>query len=203
MVECVKCNKKSSSRCKVCQTPYCGRKCQKEDWHLTHKFICHAPGDFQLPYILKGIIEKDRVLKSKKLKFLGIYKYINLSNTNLEYFEDSKLIDFKAFKIGGREIEFRSKICCVCGNVVDYRGPLKDVKQTIIIDNQELEYYRCIACNNANKKICSRSLMETSKCGFYVKQRFMDFLLCIEQWMIPKDIIYTIFLTYRKIICNY
>ena len=41
--KCKLCNRKAYTRCSICWTPYCSRKCQLLDWYNnTHKNICHA-----------------------------------------------------------------------------------------------------------------------------------------------------------------
>ena len=196
---CIQCDKKSSFECRVCKTPYCGKMCQKENWRLSHKYICHSPGDFQLSHILTGIIEKYNSLGKK---FLGSDD-LNLSKAGQNYFIGSELFYFEPFCIGGRRVSLLKHVCPVCGDIIDYGGPFNDLKCKFYYGSelQKIEYYRCVSCNNSKKEICSQSLTETQKCGSYLKKKLLCFLLCSEKWCIPQDIRLIVVTLSRDIKC--
>lgn len=196
---CVVCLKPSTFRCKICATLYCSIICQRKDWNIAHKFTCCSPGDFRLSHILKGILKKEQQLKNKDKGFTNTMIF---TSACLDFFEDKRLLSFYPFATDGKQYNFANNICCVCGNKVDYKGPLRDVQKTIYIGEElrEVDYWTCIACNIANKEICAVSLMETGKCGFYARQRFLIFMLCIQDY-VPKDIIKYIFDLYRQNKC--
>jgi len=156
------CELKTCGNCK--RAKYCSVKCQKEDWKLGHKLICKLT----LSEVLKYTVSHHQQQKS------WILNEIYLSSNNI--FDKTHLFPF-----------LMCNFCAVCGNIVQYKGPLMHVMVTFRLGRHCVIYYRCNSCQMNNERICQVTFQNVKTC---FSQKMVVFISSVtrEMWL-PSDIV--------------
>ena len=137
------------SGCPQCKTArYCSEECQKKDW-IIHKEHCHQELRGRIAGCVKQMIKYRSKLRCHN--HLSIYPLFKIDG---EYYNITPYPN----------MTLRDNHCPICGNLIDYDVELRDVQIRFVIQGSTVEYYRCDACFEQKRELCTTHYIAKDLC---------------------------------------